>query len=254
MSCEHCGSKYLEGMIDISRPGSLIDLGYRLEKRGGKGVLISGGCDGNGAVMFPDHTFEEIKELKDSTDLLVNMHVGLIGETTAEKVADAGVDRVSFDLVLHDDTIRNVLHLSNDSSAYLRTLDLLERYDLNVVPHILAGLDHGRISWEYDAVMELSSRSYDKVVLIVIIPTKGTGMENVVPPDTGDVLSLAGSMRRSLASVLALGCMRPKGMVDLELGILDIGFEGIVLPSKRTRRYAREKGWKVLDHDICCCF
>ncbi|MFO8050584.1 MAG: radical SAM protein [Thermoplasmatota archaeon] len=241
-------------MKDVSEKGSIVEFGKEHFRKGGRGLLISGGCDEKGSVVLPDHIFREIEELKDSTDLLINLHTGLLDRDTADKVGRSRVDRVSFDVVLDDDTIRKVFHLKASATDYLNTLDLLTSNGIKVAPHILAGLDFGRISWEYDAVRELSKRSFQEVILLVLIPTRGTGMENVEPPTIDEVLALAHAMKGSLSGRLVLGCMRPKGMGDLEKGVLDLGFNGLVVPSRSTREYVSNRGWDVFEHETCCCF
>ncbi len=256
MSCSHCSGRYLKGMEDVSRRGGLYLFGTELAKRGGKGMLVSGGCEPDGAVAFPEHTFNEIRRLKEETSLLINLHSGLIDERTADRIASALVDRVSFDLVYHDPTIQNVLKLERTKDDYIATLNILHDKGLKVSPHILAGLDHGELSWEWDAVLkiaEMGSR-VDEVILIVLIPTKGTTFGELPVPSEEKVLDLASFMRESLGSRLILGCMRPKGYHTLETGVLEIGFDGIVLPSRRTTAWIREKGFMVDEQNICCCF
>lgn len=253
MSCEHCNGRYLKGMVDVSKKGSLLQFGISHAEAGGKGFLLSGGCDSNGAVPFPAHIFQELSEIKDTTDLTINMHVGLLDDKTARRISSSQVDNVSFDLVLDDETISEVLHIDRPSGDYVKTLDLLDGYGIPVSPHILAGLNFGTISWEFDAVKELSRRHYENVILIILIPTKGTGMHTVEPPENGMVLALAREMRRALDGRLVLGCMRPKGSIEIEMGLLDSGFDGIVLPSRRTLGYIDEKGWEIQKHNKCCC-
>ena len=50
LDCLHCNKTYLKQMLSISKYNSLIDLALELEKKGIKGLLISGGCDKEGRV------------------------------------------------------------------------------------------------------------------------------------------------------------------------------------------------------------
>ena len=253
MSCAHCSGRYLKGMADVSLPGALLDFGRELSNRGGRGLLISGGCDQTGAVDFPDHTFDEIKELKEKTGLLINLHCGLVDEETAIKISGSGVDKVSFDLVYDDDTIHEVLGLDRTRKDYLETMIRLEKHGIAVVPHILAGLYRGQLSWEFEAVEILSTMNVDEVVLIILIPTKGTSFENVPVPGTEKILELAKAMRGSLKKRIVLGCMRPKGILELEKKVLEIGFDGIVLPGRSTIKWMLDQGWHLEQENICCC-
>lgn len=253
MACAHCNGRYLKGMADVSQPGALYEFGIELWNRSGRGILVSGGCDPYGAVDFPDHTFNEIKELKNETGLLINLHCGLVNEETAVKISRSEVDKVSFDLVYDDETIKEVLGIDRKKEDFLETISRLMENDVKVVPHILAGLNKGKISWEYDAVKALSTMAIDEVVMIILIPTKGTRFEAVLQPPQEDIMELAGSMRDLLKCRIILGCMRPKGMSDLEKRILDIGFDGIVLPGRSTLKWIIEQDWKIRSEDVCCC-
>ena len=253
MSCAHCSGRYLKGMTDVSQPGALLKFGTDLWGKNGKGMLISGGCDPDGAVDFPEHTFSEIKKLKDITGLLINLHCGLVNEDTAVKISRSGVDKVSFDLVYDDETIHDVLRLERTKEDYVDTINTLIANGITVTPHILAGLNQGRLSWEFDAVDILSTMDVDEVVLIILIPTKGTEFENIRQPDLEDLLELAGSMTALLGSRVILGCMRPKGMVELEKKVMEIGFDGIVLPSRSTVKWMKEQDWDIRFENVCCC-
>ncbi|MBN1538518.1 MAG: radical SAM protein [Candidatus Thermoplasmatota archaeon] len=253
LSCDHCCGKYLKGMRDISPKGSLYKFGIDLWERNGSGILISGGCDPFGAVDFPPYTFEEIRKLKEETGLLINLHSGLVGERVASSISTSGVDKVSFDLVYDDKTIRNVLHLDRKKGDFIDTLTMLREKGVDVAPHILAGLDRGVISWEHEAVEMLSKMDVDTVVLIILIPTKGTRFQGSSPPPPDDILDLAARMRSSLKGRLVLGCMRPKGYSEIEVKLLGLGFDGIVLPGRSTLRWMASEGHIIERKSICCC-
>jgi uncharacterized radical SAM superfamily protein len=240
-------------MVDVSKPGSLYKFGIDLWSREGKGMLISGGCDPKGAVDFPDHTFHEIKKLKEDTGLLINLHCGLVDEETAIKISGSGIDKVSFDLVYDDQTIHGVLGLKRTKEDFLETISRLRSNGIAVAPHILAGLNKGRISWEYEAVKVLSQMKVNEVVMIVLIPTKGTEFETIQGPSLEEIIELGTYMREQLEGRIILGCMRPKGMVELEKRSLEIGFDGIVIPGRSTLKWIEEQGWEIRFEDVCCC-
>jgi uncharacterized radical SAM superfamily protein len=240
-------------MSDVSGPGSLLDVGFDLWNKKGRGLLVSGGCDKNGVVAFPDHTFEEVRRIKETTGLLINLHCGLVDDDMARRISGSGVDKVSFDLVYDDETIHDVLRLNRSKEDYLDTIRRLKENGVPVVPHILAGLNRGRISWEFEAVKRLSAMDVEEVILIILIPTKGTEFEDVPIPDLSEILELANSMRELLECRLVLGCMRPKGMMELERKVLEIGFDGIVLPSRSTLNWLKDKGVEIEYDDVCCC-
>jgi len=240
-------------MTDVSSKGSLEEFGSELWRKGGQGMLVSGGCDQFGAVDFPLHIFEEIKELKERTGLLINLHCGLVTDQIADRISEARIDKVSFDLVYDDNTIRDVLRLDKNKEDYIGTIQRLRDRGIEVVPHILAGLSKGRISWEYEAIHVLAGMDLQEVVLIVLIPTKGTEFQDVEPPRLEELLRLAKEMRRTLKGKLVLGCMRPKGLAALEVEVLKAGFDGVVLPRRTTVEWIASAGFEVEEKGICCC-
>ena len=230
-----------------------MDFGMRLWARGGKGMLVSGGCREDGSVRIPEGVFREVRELKDRTGLYINLHTGLVDGRTAGLVAWSGADNVSFDLVGDDRAIREVLHLDRTVEDYEKSYRSLTEAGANVTPHILAGLNWGGPSGEMRAVEIAKAFSPKVAVLLVLVPTKGTPMEGVPPMGMEEVLQIAHHMRASLGGELMLGCMRPKKGPSLEMAVLDAGFDGIVLPSRSTVKKARELGWGIELADTCCC-
>lgn len=252
MSCDHCNHKYLAGMVDVSKPGSLLAYARKLDERGGRGMLISGGSDMNGMVLYRDHHFQEMKAIKKETSLLLNLHTGLITPDTARRLGEIGVDTVSFDVLGDEETIDRVLHLKSGPLAYRRTYKLLVDAGIKVVPHVLAGFNFGRLSGELNAVDLISEFSPDTAVLIILIPTKNTPMENVDPLPEDEIVKVGRYMREKLESDLLLGCMRPRSYRKLEMDLIDIGFSGIVIPRRETVDWIKSRGWEIMDEDICC--
>ena len=239
-------------MMDVEGDQSLYGFGMSLWKKGGVGMLVSGGCTPEGAVPIDRGILDQVRRLKDETGLLINMHTGLVGKETASLIASSGVDAISFDVLGDDSTIREVLKLQKQVEDYTRSYETLLDSGLNVVPHILAGFHFGKERGEKRAIDIVSGFEPDRAVLITLIPTKGTGMEDVQPMDRSELLSIARYMRDKIEGDLILGCMRPKGMSDMESEILKIGFNGIVLPSRKTLGNIKKEGWKTTSHDNCC--
>ncbi len=252
LSCAHCDGRYLGGMVDVSEGQSLYEFGLTLWNKAGIGILVSGGCGPGGALPINDNILDQISRLKSETGLKINMHTGLVGRKTAESIAASGVDAISYDILGDDSTIKEVLKLDKKVEDYIRSYQALEDAGLHVVPHILAGFNYGKERGERRAIGIAASFEPKRVVLIILIPTPGTPMENVRPLDKVTVLSLAEYMRGSLKGNLVLGCMRPKGSHGIEFGVLEKGFNGIVLPSKRTMTRISESGWETKRYEHCC--
>ena len=77
LECAHCNRHYLEGMKPAESPDKLRNLLLDLWKDGANGALISGGSDQNGGVPFKPF-LQAIRDVKDQTDLIINLHTGLV--------------------------------------------------------------------------------------------------------------------------------------------------------------------------------
>lgn len=239
-------------MADVSGEGSLYRFGKQLEEGGGSGMLISGGCDPNGSVPLEKRFLDQIRSLKDETDLTINLHTGLVGKKDAEMIYGSGVDVISYDMIGDDSTIREVLHLDRTVEDYIDSYHSLRDAGLKIVPHILAGFHFGKLKGEYRAIDIASGFEPEKAVMIILIPTPGTPMGNLAPTSDEDIISVAEYMVEKINGEKILGCMRPKGNWSLESTILDLGFSGIVLPARKTVRLIRSNGWNVREVGSCC--
>ena len=252
LNCAHCNGHYLKGMVDVSGPASLLEFGMELEKKGGNGFLLSGGCDREGKVMFSDAVLEQISQLKEATTLSINVHPGLVDPGSARALGEAGVDTASFDVIQDGDTISEVLGIDASPEDYKRSYQHLVNAGIRVVPHVLAGLYHGQLRGERASIDLISGFEPDTAVLITLIPTRGTRMERDSPLPETELIGLAEYMVSKLNGSLMLGCMRPRGYDALETRSLEAGFSGIVSPNRRTLKYINGRGWEITRHDLCC--
>ncbi len=258
LHCDHCNARYLEHMVPATAPRDLYRVGMDWHRRGGRGMLISGGSTPEGVVPLGPF-LDTIRALKKETGLLINVHTGLMSKEMADEIKRAGVDAVSLDLVGSDETIRKVYHLDRGVGDYESSLKNLVSAGVSVSPHITIGLHYGRVVGEYaavDMVARLNNEMHDisDLVFLVLIPTEGTAMENTPPPEPEDVKKVITYARENLPVVrLVLGCMRPPGW-KYEMAALEGGVDDIVLPSLKTRRVLRENGCEIKKLDGCCVF
>ncbi len=252
LMCDHCNGSYLKGMVDVSTKGSLYDFGMELWKKGGTGLLISGGCDPSGSVEFSDHTLQEARRLKEGTSLVLNFHTGLLDSEGADRIASSLPDMVSLDIVADREVVNDIFHLDAGLEDYRRTYDLLVERGIRVVPHVLAGLRPSVRDLEERAIDLIEPFSPEAAVLISFIPTKGTPMGKTHPAPASLVLGTAKAMREDLRGKLYLGCMRPKGDASLEIDVLELGFDGIVQPSRATMEWMRGRGFSMEELEQCC--
>ena len=244
LSCEHCNHKYLNDMTSFSNELELEDILLKLKKDGGVGALISGGCLPDGSVPLEKY-LDTIKKVKNKTNLIINTHTGLLNKKTAKELAEAGVDIISFDINMDMEIIKNIYHLEKNLDDYKNAIDLLQKYDLNIVPHICIGLHYGKLHKELDSIkfIKESGINPNLIVAIALIPPKNSKVkfERPNPYDIAKILSI---LRFSFPNTeISLGCMRPRGDIKLEIEKLAImaGINRIEIPSGRTLKWIREK-------------
>ncbi|NJE61922.1 radical SAM protein [Thermococcus sp. 21S7] len=249
LNCAHCGRHYLEGMRKPTRK-NLVDYCLGLEREGYTGCLLSGGMDSRLKVPI-DRYAAEIREIKRRTGLKLNAHVGFIDESDLEWVRY--VDAVSLDFVGDDGVIRRVYGIDKTVGDYLRILDLLTGAGVRVAPHITIGLDFGRIGWEYRAIDLLMEYPIDVLVLDVLIPTKGTDMENVPKPGVEESLRVVEYARERFDGEISIGCMRPLGRwrVDFDRGAVLAGVDRLTNPPRKVIEWAKSVRNVEIIYECC---
>ncbi len=253
MSCQYCNRKYLESMIAAPSPKRLQDVLDRIHKQGAIGCLISGGYTAEGKVPLSGF-LDIIKETKEQTNLLINIHPGLISVNEAIALKSAKVDVVSVDVIGHEKIIHEVIGLSKTPQDYFDNLKILIDADLTVVPHIGLGFAHGTMLGVKEAIKASLIIKPSLIVFLVLMPTKGTPMENVMPPKPEEVGKIIQWTRSQSNKVeLALGCMRPRG-TDLDLISFQAGINRIVLPHKGLIKHAKAEGYSIERFETCCVY
>ncbi len=254
LNCEHCGASVLGMMEDARSPGRLVDeCRARMAAVGLEGVLVSGGSDAEGAVPLAPY-IDALGDLK-AMGLKVLVHTGLVDDDLARGLARAGVDLAMTDVIGSRDVARRVCHLDRPPEAWEATLASLSRAGVPVAPHIVAGLDAGAMGHEWRALAASLAARPAMLVVIVLKPTEGTGMEGAEPPVPGDVVRLLAVARVAGPEVpLALGCVKPTGAsrAPIERGAVDAGVNAIAYPLPATVAHARHRGLEVSFDDRCC--
>lgn len=257
LNCSHCNKKYLESMKLISNKTPLKNYLFELSERGGTGALISGGCDSNGEVPLLSF-LDVITEVKKKTDLIINVHTGLLNERTAKRLAKANVDIISFDITMDREIIRDIYHLNKDIKAYKKAIKLLNSYRLNVVPHICIGLYYGKLHKELEAIKFLKESGINPslIVFLVLIPPT-VSKEIFEIPNHIDIAKIIAATRFIYPTTeISLGCMRPRKRFRQKIETLAInsGITRIEIPSKRTLKWLETKHPNIkLQHYSACC-
>lgn len=240
LHCAHCGGHYLKGMCP---PDRALTGEYT-------SFLVSGGCDRRGSVPFMDYSVD-IERLKAKGRL--NFHTGLVGEEEVIAISK-WADTVSFDLILDDRTIKEVLGLGTRGEDFVKAYCALKKH-VRVVPHVLIGILGGELRGETECIDFLADDKPCAVTLIVFIPTPGTAFAHRQPPPVEEVARLIAYTRVKLSDVpVFLGCMRPGGAYREKLDPLAVaaGVNKIVNPAPAAKREAEARGLVVKWGEECC--
>ena len=255
LNCEHCNTKMLDNMLDLpSFGGSLFDMAKNLEEKGAKGVLISGGSNTRNQVPLLQH-IEDMKRIRKELGMVIRVHPGLPDEDTCKALAEVGIDGVMLDIIGDQETITDVYHLDASPSDYEDVLDRLGRYGIPAIPHIILGHYFGKMNGEWAALDMIKKYPLKTLVLVILLPLTGTGMERVVPPSIEEIGEFFETSRLSLPTTpILLGCARPLGAMKIKIDQLAInaGLNGIAFPSEGIVGYAGEKGLKPSFINACC--
>ncbi|MFX0116258.1 MAG: radical SAM protein [Candidatus Hodarchaeota archaeon] len=253
MACQYCNRKYLEHMIAATNPMRLRETLLEIYKQGALGCLISGGYTHEGKV--PLQAFlRVIREIKQETDLIINVHPGLVSLQEAEDLAAAEVDVISADVVGHDKIVREIIGLDISAQRYFDNLHILREAGLTVVPHVGLGFAHGTMLGVQEAVTASLAVNPSLLVFLILRPTKGTPMEQTIPPAPVEVGKILKWTRMQAPAVeQALGCMRPK-KEEFDRIALEVGVNRIVLPRKAVVDSAIKAGYILEQYETCCVY
>lgn len=266
-NCAHCGGHYLEDMLTPEAARRLAGAGEGASPGGGaprgdsnsagqpvRSWLVSGGCDPTGRVpLLGDEAL--LSALAETGQL--NLHAGLVRTAAEARAIARHAAAVSFDFVVDDETIEEVYGFKGvRGKEFVRSFELLSA-ETRVLPHVLIGLAGGRVKGEVAALRELARLGAGGVVLLVLIPTKGSLFENVEPPPLDGAARVMAEARLLLPDVpVQLGCMRPKGAYRSALDVLAVraGVDRIAVPTPAAVREAEVLGLEAVWSKECCVF
>jgi lipoyl synthase len=252
LDCDHCRGSLLATMIPAEDPETLLNKCRRLSARGYFGVLISGGCDSRGRLPW-DKFLPAIREVKDTTDLYVSVHSGIVGEKTARGLSDAGVDQALIDVVGNDDTYRRICHVPFGVEKITSSMEHLRDAGVALVPHIVCGLRYGSIHGEAEAVGIIRGLHPEQVVIVSYMKIPGTGCGNFSLPSADDVAGVIAEARLTVPDArVSLGCARERGNSRIDVLAVDAGVNRMALPSDEAVARARYYGLEVRYQRTCC--
>jgi len=245
-------------MTAISSGGELFEKCHQFYKKGGKGALVSGGCDARGSIDFAPF-MKALKSIAEFDGFRLNVHTGFLDRDGARELAMIPVDSLSMDVVGSEETLKRVYGLERSLDSYDEVFTAFKEHKAVVSPHICIGLDFGKIKGEHRAI-DLVARHGDivnKLIFIILIPTPGTEMEDVMPPSPGEILDIVSYARTKIDNEIILGCMRPRDP-ELELALARAGVDGVVNPMASTKKammkLAGDGVLELVEEDGCCSF
>ena len=254
LHCSHCDATYLGGMLPADTPESLVERCHALRQNGAIGALLSGGSDTNGALLNLAAMTDAIRQARQETGLIFNVHPGLIDAATASALT---VDFASLDIP-SDDVIQRVLGLDATTADYIAAYHTLRAAGIAVVPHVTVyNGDEARLLRPIAAAGDRPPGGLPHVVVIIVFsPTRGTPMADAPAPGAEAVANAVVEVKALFPEAeIALGCMRPRARAlreAIELAALRAGVARMELPSQRTLRYACDAGYVISAFDACC--
>jgi len=241
-------------MLSALTPKQLVEVCSDVKRKGGIGCLISGGCLPDGSVPLGKFV-DAIAEVKQRLGLTVVVHTGVVDFGMAKRLKKAGVDAALIDIIGSDETIKEIYQLNVKVSDYEKSLAALQQSGIAFVPHVLVGLHYGQLKGEFQALKMIAKYSPSAVIIIALMPIRGTIMQKVMPPSPSDIARVLAAARLSLPETpLVLGCMRPKGKHRAETDKLAVeaGVNAIAFPDTHAIRAAESLGLDAVFSPLCC--
>ena len=221
LQCEHCRGKLLAPMLKADSPHDLIRISKRLSANGAKGILLTGGSNRTGRLPWERYV-QAIGTISRQTPLFMSAHTGFPDARSCRRIQKAGVKQGLIDVMGDAQTAREIYHL-NGMDPVFNALEAIRGSGLQLVPHIVAGLDHGRISAEYAALDIVRRFRPDSLVIVVLTPLEGTPMARVTPPSPIEIARLIATARLMMPEIpISLGCERPRNRQGWEMERLAI--------------------------------
>ncbi|UCD13204.1 MAG: radical SAM protein [Thermoplasmatales archaeon] len=252
LQCDHCKGKILESMISVSNPRELVQQCEELKKKGNTGCLISGGSHKDGTLPW-ENFIPAIRTVKETLNLHISIHCGIINLITAKKLKKAGVDQALIDVIGDDETFRNIYHCSFGIDKIEKSLDALRRADVPIIPHIVVGLNYGKIKGEYHAIEMVKKYNPEAVTIVALMPLKDTPMENTLPPSPKEIARVIATARIEMPSIpISLGCARDRSNPEIDVLAVECGVNRIALPSDEAIDKVKEFGLTIKWEKTCC--
>jgi uncharacterized radical SAM superfamily protein len=244
-------------MHPITTPEKLYTTAQTLHDQNAVGFLLSGGCTPTGEMINLRKLLPTIQKIKNTTNLIIKLHTGLVDQQLAQEIVNAGVDIASLEIVGSQATIQNIFDFPATPQTYATTLQNIQDAGMkHIVPHICIGLDHGQLTSEHKALDIIKHHCTPSVLVMIIFrPTKNTPLAQIPPPQPHDVTQIITYAKQLFPTTdLSLGCMRPRTHLreEIELAALKAGATRMEIPHKHTLQHAQQLGYTIRTIQACC--
>jgi uncharacterized radical SAM superfamily protein len=164
------------------------------------------------------------------------------------------LDIALMDVIGDAETIKRVYHIKAKPEDFYDSMKNLKKAGVALVPHIVVGMDYGRIKGEFKALEMVRDIKPDALVLVGLMPMKGTLMACAKPPSVEDFAKIIALSRLMMPKTpIILGCARDrKGKPVLDIHALRCGVNGIAHPSGEAIKEAKAAGFDITFEPTCC--
>jgi uncharacterized radical SAM superfamily protein len=244
-------------MIPAPDSQTLITLTEKYAGSGNlNGMLISGGFDRDGKLAFGP-LLDGIKFIKEKYPrLTVYIHTGFLKEDEARSLKETGIDAVLVNLIKSSIAIEKVYNLKDRTyDDYIETIRTLKDHGVKVSPHIIIGLENGRLSGEFEAASDAVKLGVDSIVFAILKQAS----HNIDFPASSipyeEIIRLVRHARKLSPDIpLSFGCAKTPGKDRhlLEIGLIEAGIDSIAFPSEGAVKYAVENKIAHTFVEKCC--
>jgi len=250
LRCPHCMGQPLSNMLSAETPSKLMEIATQLKKERAIGFLLSGGCNEKGVLPIGRY-LETIRQIKDTTNLRINSHIGFPRFSEAKQFVKAGIDVFSVNYPLNDRFGKEFFFVPDAMMRYQETVESLsEAGAKTIIPHVIIGLAHS--DDEMAGLRRLIESSPQAIVFIAFSPLRGTPLEKRAPTSAEHIIRSIRAVRQlSKNTKIVLGCMRPRGYAEMERLLMTELLDGIVMPNMSVLRSLEGK-MNIERLDGCC--
>ncbi len=253
LMCGHCKAHLLKKMLPVMDGAALQ---RALLARNISGCLLSGGFDRKGRIDFGPF-YGAIRHCKvQRPDLKIYLHTGFVTLPEAMQIKESLADAVLINAIGSRKIIEDVYNLKGYCPQdYMDSIFHLQKASVAVVPHIIAGLEDGKIKSEKQMIKVLLDRGIKNLVLAALkrLSKKADFASSRFHPDAFiDLIHYAKSIDPQCS--ISIGCARPPYLNkhEVELQMIRAGADILSFPSEDTLRFYHENNLSYELIESCC--